>query len=255
MKTKNIVAVFIITFVITSCASSVTVTPTETVLPMLVSSPTETVLPMLVSSPTETVVPAIVASPTKTPVPTAPPTLQPTNSPSSPLNSESKYLSNLPLAPSGFAWKIIPEYKLAVLVPSGWFFKQNDVFDMNVVGEVVVSQNNFDDNGKFSTGMAVIEFASDNPDELAKSLLTEYIDAKAITKTIDSWDSQINGRNAQNVKFNANFPDEADTIVQLSVITSGSWVYLVILKSPSALWEKVADDYDVMLNHVTIFDE
>jgi hypothetical protein len=231
MKTKNIVAVFIIAFVITSCASSVTVTPIEAVLPTIVSSPT------------------------KTSVPTTPPTLQPTNSPASLLNSETKYQSTLPLAPSGFAWKVIPEYKLAVLVPNGWFFKQQDVFDMNVVGEVDIAQENFDENGEFSTGMAIVEFTSDNPNELAKSLLTEYIDAKAITKTIDSWDSKFNGRNAQNVKFNASFPDETDTIIQLSVITSGSWVYLVILKSSSVLWEKVADDYDVMLNHVTIFDE
>jgi hypothetical protein len=163
--------------------------------------------------------------------------------------------SILPNAPSGFSWKIVPEYGLAVLVPGGWFFKQKGIFDMNVGWEIVISKDNFDENGNFSTGMAIIQFASDNPDEFAKSLLTEYIDPTAITSTIDSWNSQINGQNAQNIKVNVTFTDEDDEIIQLSVFTSGSWVYLVILKSPSANWENVVDVFYVLLDHVTIIDE
>ena len=35
------------------------------------------------------------------------------------------YAMNLPAAPSGFAWREVPEIKAAFLVPSGWQFRRH----------------------------------------------------------------------------------------------------------------------------------
>jgi hypothetical protein len=40
------------------------------------------------------------------------------------------------------------------------------------------------------------------------------------------------------------------------ILSLPDWILLlVILKSPSALWEKAAHEFDGMLNHGTIFDQ
>lgn len=70
MKTKNIITVLLIAFILASCAPTVTAVPTETVVPKETVLPTETVVPastFTLISPTPT--PAPSETPTETPIP------------------------------------------------------------------------------------------------------------------------------------------------------------------------------------------
>ena len=226
MKTRAIVIALYTAFIIASCTPLVTVNPTETPLP------TNTVLPTL----------------------TAEPSLSPTTLPT---HFPSPLPEDLETAPTGFSWKLIPEYKVAILVPDGWFLKQTDVFDMNIAGQIDISQKNFDENGKYSIGMAVTAFVSDDPDLFTESLITDFANANTTTKMIDTWDSEINAHYVQHMKIQAFLPDETepDKTIQYSFIISDSWVHLVVFKSPTSIWEQVAGDFSIMLDYATVFTE
>jgi hypothetical protein len=241
MKIRYTALVFLVAFVITSCAPFATSIPTSPIWP------------------TATSVPSPVPFPTQTSTPQPLPTLPSTAAHPSLADLEIKYRSNLPPAPAGFAWKVIPEYFVAVLVPNGWFFRQHDVFDMHVAGEFAVSKENFDENGKYSTGMTIVAYVSDDPETFAEGFLTDFVNAATTTQIIASWDSKINGRDAHNLKITAVFPGESEAnknkTLQYSIITAKSWAYLVVFESPASSWEQVAGDYTTMLANVTIFDE
>jgi hypothetical protein len=130
---------------------------------------------------TPTPTPTAIASLTNTPNPTVTITSTP--------DKVAEYMSVLPQAPSGFSWRVVPEFRLAVLVPDGWFFRQEDVFDINVAGAVYVTQEYFDGESDFSTGMAVVAYVSDDPDVFAESLLADLANADTTTRILDSWDS------------------------------------------------------------------
>lgn len=231
MKTRAIVIALFTAFIIASCTPLVTVIPTETVLPTETPLPTNTALPTLTAEPSLS------------------PTTLPTHFPSP--------LPDLETAPTGFSWKLIPEYKLAILVPDDWFLKQTDVFDVSIAGQVDISQKNFDENGKYSIGMAVTAFVSDDPDLFTESLITDFANANTTTKIIDTWNSEINAHNVHHLKIQAFLPDETepDKTIQYSFIISDSWVHLVVFKSPTSIWEQVAGDFSIMLDYATVFSE
>ena len=90
-------------------------------------------------------------TPTLTPSPFPTTTITPTSisvSTSTP-DLVAQYLPFLPQKPSGFEWKIVPDLKLAVLIPDGWFFKKETRTQLGFTG-FYVTKENIDEAGRFS---------------------------------------------------------------------------------------------------------
>ena len=200
------------------------------------------------------------------PYPTATPTATtfPSNTPKPKVTSTpdyvAEYLPLLPEIPAGFSWRIVPELKLAVLIPDGWFFKQEISSVAGIIGAVYVSQENIDELGRFSTGQTVFVYQPDSPEAFAANVLTGLENADTTTKVIKSWDYQADTYVVHHLRVEASFPDEANPdnrkkTVQYSTLVKGEWVYLIVVESPTSIWEQVSTDYGILLDYVVIFPE
>ena len=218
---------------ITGCSGKPLPQPTSTLLPTSTETTESTKTP--VSIPTTTTTPDLLA----------------------------EYTSLLPQIPSGFEWKVIPELKLAVLIPNGWHFKQETRTDLSLSGGIYVSKENIDDVGRYSTGQAVFMYPDKNIDEdlegFATGILSDLANASTTSKILDSWDYKTDAYTAHHLRIETFYPNETEVnknkIIQYSTIVSNNAVYLTIFECPSANWEQVVKDYGILLDYVVIFNE
>jgi len=166
-----------------------------------------------------------------------------------------EYLS-LPEIPSGYKWKVLPESKLAVIIPDEWFFQEENFG----IKEIYITKEKIDNYRKFSTGLRfqIFENFKDSSDAKRYSvdLLNYYMDLDAEKEVLAAWDEQTNSYTAYHRIIKAGFPfnthaREYET-VQISTIQADNRVYLSIFQSPTELWEQNLKDYGILLDYIII---
>ena len=215
-------------------------------------------LQMFQPTPTPTATPTLTPAPTLTPTPL--PTLTPLPLPTR--DEAVEILRLLPEKPQGFEWKIIADKKLAVLLPSGWFFKVESDKPQGVDG-VYISKENIDETGRFSTGQSVLIYKNlkgvTDLDRFAKDLLIDLMHAPTTKETLKAWDYKTDQYTVHHLRVRAEYPNESgpdkNKIVQYSTIPANNAVYLVVFESPEEIWEQTIQEFGIMLDYVVIISE
>jgi hypothetical protein len=209
----------------------------------------------------------LLPQPTSTPMLTSTATMQSTKTPVSTSivtatpDLVAEYTAMLPSIPPGFEWKVMPDLKLAVLIPDGWYFKEETRTDSSFAGGVYVSQENIDNVGRYSIGQAVFMYPDENIDEdlegFATGLLADLANASTTTKILDSWDYKADTYVVHHLRIEASYPYETEVnrnkTIQYSTLVFNDAVYLTIFESPTAHWEQVVKDYGILLDYVIVF--
>jgi hypothetical protein len=190
--------------------------------------------------PTQTVVP--------TPIVTATPDLQ------------AEYLSLVPEIPSGFEWKIVPEKDLAVVIPNGWFFKEETRTELNLDG-VYVTKENIDEVGRFSTGLSVLIFKdfknNDEAEQFAQKMLANHANLETTKEILKAWDYQSGSSTIHHLRIRAEYPYETEPnqnkIVHYSASIANNSLYWAVFESPESLWEETLKDYGIVLDYIVVF--
>lgn len=210
--------------------------------------PTPTVPP----SPTLTAT----VTPTYTPIPTFTPTLTTTPDPAA------KYLPLLPEIPSGFAWKIMPERKLAVLIPDGWFFKEETHDDLKLEA-IYVSKENIDEVGRFSSGLTVFIFKDfendDEAEQFGQDLLSKQTAMETTKEVLKTWDHKAGTFRIHHLRIRAEYPKETEEnrkkIVHYMTLAANHSVYWAVFESPENLWEQTIEQYGLVLDYIIVFGD
>lgn len=171
-----------------------------------------------------------------------------------------KYLSLVPQIPSGFAWKILPDKKLAVVLPDGWFFKEETRAELNLDG-VYVTRENIDEVGRFSTGLSVLIFkdfkSKDEAEEFAQKLLRQHANQETTKEILKAWDHQSDGGTIHHLRIRAEYPQETEVnknkIVHYSALVANNSVYWSVFESPENIWEETLKKYGLILDYIVIF--
>lgn len=191
--------------------------------------------------PTATPVPTLTPTSTITPIPTE--TSTPTISPTPDLLAY--YLPILPSKPDGFEWKIVENIKVAVLIPEGWYFKEEKRTDLGLQG-FYVTKENIEDTGRFSTGLTNYIFKDftnhEEAEKYAIDLISSFINLETTKNVVDAWDYPTDKITAHHLRIEAEFSYETEInrYKTIHYITSAyeNQVSLVILESPSSGWEE-----------------
>jgi len=203
---------------------------------------------------------------TATPLPTFTATIAPTNTtvstsavaPTPDLAAE--YLSLVPQIPSGFEWKILADKNLAVVIPDGWFFKEETRAELNLDG-VYVTKENIDEVGRFSTGLSVLifkDFASnDEAEQFAQDLLVKHANLETTKEVLKAWDHESGISVIHHLRIRAEFPNETEVnknkIIHYSASIANNSVYWAVFESPESLWEETINNYGLVLDYIVVF--
>jgi len=208
------------------------------------------------ATPTPTPLPALTATvpPTITPVPTA--TLV------AAADLEAVDLSALPAHPEGYTWKILPEKGLAVLIPDGWFFKEETREELNMDG-VYVTKENIDEVGRFSTGLSILVFKgfgnNEEAEQYEQDLLAYQASVDTTKEILDAWDYQSGDYTFHHLRIRAEYPHETEVnrnkIVHYSSLVAFNSVYWMVFESPESIWEETLQDYGVVLDYIVILGD
>lgn len=184
----------------------------------------------------------------------------PTITPVSPSEDLSAVLDQLPEIPAGFAWKSIPEDNLFVLVPEGWFFKQEYREDVNLEA-VYVTKENIEETGRFSTGLSVFVFKdfkdAEESEQFAQKIIKKQAGLPTTKEILKTWDNQSGNFTFHHLRIRAEYPYETaenqKKIVHYTACTTNNSVYFIVFESPEAIWEDIANDYGIILDYVVIY--
>lgn len=203
-------------------------------------------------------------TPTATPLPTQTAEIAPTNTTIPTISSTpdlvAEYLSLVPEIPSGFDWKILPEKNLAVVIPNGWFFKEETRAELNLDG-VYVTKENIDEVGRFSTGLSVLIFKdfknNDEAGQYAQELLARHANLETTKEILKAWDYQSGSSTIYHLRIRAEYPYETDVnknkIVHYSASVANNSVYWAIFESPENSWEETVNNYGIVLDYIVVF--
>jgi len=229
---KHLLKIVVLSLLLSSCSSIQLFQPTPTVTP----SPTFT---------------ATIA-PTNTPVPTF--TVAPTP------DLVAEYLSLVPQIPSGFEWKILPDKNLAVVIPDGWFFKEETRAELNLDG-VYVTKENIDEVGRFSTGLSVLIFkdfkSNDEAEQFAQKMLRQHANLETTKEILKARDYESGASIIHHLRIRAEYPNETEVnknkVVHYSALIANNSVYWAVFESPESLWEETVNDYGLVLDYIVVF--
>jgi len=191
-------------------------------------------------TPTFTPEPTIIPTATSSPLPSITPTL----------SLESQYRHLLPEKPSGFEWKFVENVRMAVLIPNGWFFKEEKRFLPTQEG-FYVTKENLDKVGRFSTGFTVFMFGGfeglEEADEYAMNLQTTHINLETTKNVIDAWDTKTDLTTIHHLRIEGEFPYETDEnkhkIIHYGTFAYEDRAYLWIVESPTSVWEQEFNNF------------
>jgi hypothetical protein len=211
----------------------------------------------------KTIEPTLTLTPTITPIPTNAviATEAPTITSTLTFVKIDEYLKLLPKdIPEGFSWKVIPQRGLAVLLPDGWFYKEEPQDDLKYDG-VYVSKENIDETGRFSTGLSVFVFYGFNnkteTEEYARSLVAQQKNLETTKEIIKEWDYTTNTYTVHHLRIKAEYPYEDEInqnkIVQYSVMFTNDSVYWIVFESPASQWDQTIANYGILLDYVVFF--
>jgi hypothetical protein len=163
---------------------------------------------------------------------------------------------DLPPSPSGFEWKILPENKLAFLIPDGWFFEQVNFG----TEEIYITKEKIDHYRRFSTGLKISvhkDFKSTTEaEQYSIDILDYYLNLDAEKEIVAEWDDQLSSFNVHHTRIKAGFPFASESneyeTVEIFAIPIDTWVYLFILQCPTELCEQTMDQYDILREHIVI---
>jgi len=177
-------------------------------------------------------------------VPSSVPTIVPS------LSLESQYLPLLPEKPSGFEWKFVDAVRMAVLIPDGWFFKEEKRF-LPIYEGFYVTKENLDIAGRFSTGFTVFMFSEfesfEEADKYAMNLQTTHINLETTKNVIDAWDTKTDLTTIHHLRIEGEFAYETDEsqhkIIHYGTFAYKDRAYLWIIESPASTWEQEFNDF------------
>lgn len=207
-------------------------------------------------------------TPTSTPLPTSTATIEPTKTsiPSPTITSTpdlvGEYLSLVPEIPPGFEWKIIPEKDLAVVIPNGWFFKEETRAELGLDG-VFVTKENIDEVGRFSTGLSVLIFRdfqdNEEAEQFAQEMLVNHANLETTQEILKAWDYQSGSSTIHHLRIRAEYPYETEInknkIVHFSASVANNSLYWAVFESPEGLWEETLEDYGIVLDYIVVFTQ
>ena len=154
---------------------------------------------------------------------------------------------NLPPAPKGFTWKVMPELLMDVLIPDGWYYTQRLTDD---VDEFYVTKEFFDiETGKYSTGMSVkIYRETENVDESANEYIFNLTFGETTKKVVDSMqvNSKSNTITLYSLLLESEIPDlepgdpnrKKKMVCNAIADIRNKTLYLMVFESPLALWDE-----------------
>jgi hypothetical protein len=169
-------------------------------------------------------------------------------------------IAQLPEIPAGFVWKSIPEDSLFVLVPEGWFFKQEYREDVDLE-TVYVTKENIEETGRFSTGLSVFVFKdfkdAEESEQFAQNIIKKQAGLPTTKEILKVWDTQSGNFTIHHLQIRAEYPYETAVnqkkIVYYSTVATDNSVYFVVFESPEAISEEIANDYGIILDYVVIY--
>ena len=229
---KHLLKIIILSLLVSGCSSMQLFQPT----------PTVTSLPTFTAT----------IAPTNTPVPTS--TIAPTP------DLAAEYLSLVPQIPSGFEWKILPEKDLAVVIPEGWFFKEETLAELNL-DAVYVTNENIDEVGRFSTGLSVFIFkdfkSNDEAEQFAQDLLVKHANLETTKEILKAWDNKSGSSIVHHLRVRAEYPNETEVnknkTIHYSASIANNSVYWGVFESPESLWEETVNNYGIVLDYIVVF--
>ena len=159
---------------------------------------------------------------------------------------------DLPKAPSGFAWKELPEIKAAFLVPAGWHFKRE------AKGNTLayfITREKIDELGHFETGLTVNVFRrfSGGPAVSYARTFISGLAAKHSTEAIPLQTGPFEGFGCRYVNVDAT---GSITIHELMVANpKTNTLYLFIFESPTSQWSAAWKLGEKIINMLGIDDD
>lgn len=198
--------------------------------------------------PTATPIPTLTPTSTITPIPTETSTPVASSTP----DTLASYLPYLPQKPEGFKWRIVPEVKVAVLIPDDWYFKLEDRAELGLKG-FYVTKENIDEVGRFSTGFTLFvyeDFVDDaEADKFSTDLLAYTYNAETTKNVIGAWDNTQNDITTHFLRIEAEYPYETEVnrskIVHYFTFAKDKKVYYTIFESPTNIWEMVFNEIGI----------
>ncbi|MBL8088751.1 MAG: hypothetical protein JNJ43_00375 [Anaerolineales bacterium] len=223
---KRLLQIVILSLLLTSCSSIKLLQPTSTF--------------------------TATTAPTNTPIPTS--TVVPTP------DLLAEYSSLVPQIPSGFEWKILPEKNLAVVIPNGWFFKEETRAELNLDG-VYVTKENIDEVGRFSTGLSVFIFkdfkSNDEAEQFSQSMLTQHANLETTKEILEAWDYQSGISTIHHLRIRAEFANETEEnkskVIHYSASVANNSLYWAVFETPENLWEETTNNYGLVLDYIVVF--
>ena len=160
---------------------------------------------------------------------------------------------NLPAAPSGFAWREVPEIKAAFLVPNGWQFRRHT---QGGTLALFVTPEGFDKDGRFSTGLTVNVMRNAKPGTAA-----EYADAfiarlAANKRTAEVWARQFGPFKGYGCRYKTTTDRDTSMVHTLMVANPKTGtLYLFVFEAPTANWNTAWAKGEKIMEFLAVDDE
>jgi hypothetical protein len=163
------------------------------------------------------------------------------------------YAMNLPAAPSGFAWREVPEIKAAFLVPSGWQFRRHTQVSTLAL---FVTPEGFDKDGRFSTGLTINVMRNAKP-----GTAVQYADAfiarlAADKQTGEVWARQFGPFKGYGCRYKTTTDRDMSIVHTLMVANPKTGtLYLFVFEAPAASWSTAWAKGEKIMEFLAVDDE
>ena len=151
--------------------------------------------------------------------------------------SDTGFSQTLPHAPEGFSWKKLDQVKAAVLIPAGWYFKQEKA---EGTWAFFLTKENLEKSKWYKTGISIQVFQQKpegTAENLAFHIIAGYAKDGGLIKTWNFAQGVYKGYGWQGVaKKEKGELTKTHGLVFLN--TGTKTVYLVLFESPEPEWEE-----------------
>ena len=159
--------------------------------------------------------------------------------------------TELPKAPSGFAWQEIPDLKAAFLKPDGWFFKRES--NKGTLAYFITKED-MNETGHFDTGLTVnvFQLKEGSAVERGKAMIDQMATQHHVMTS-----SQAAG-SFQEFGCEVRDTNASDTIVMHALTvanTKSNTLYLFIFESPVATWDAAWKLGEQIMDSLAIDDD
>jgi len=141
---------------------------------------------------------------------------------------------NLPPAPPGFSWKQFEKTKALLLVPEGWFVKEQSAKGTDAI---FITKENIDEDGRYSTGLSVnvVQKLKDKKAvEVAQSHIAKLQEQNKGERSWKTNAGKLKGYGCQ-IKADKGGPLRMSCLALAN--TETNTLYLVVFEAPEADWD------------------